>query len=79
MALVGGNSYKEGNVFAYNPELHIYGPVCGEDFDFDEVSNLPLVNGWELKTFGTASKILAVGQKLSKGKITKMCNWPKYQ
>jgi hypothetical protein len=45
VALVGGNSYKEGNVFAYNPELHIYGPVCGEDFDFDEVSNLPLVNG----------------------------------
>jgi hypothetical protein len=40
---------------------------------------LPLVNGWELKTSGTASKILAVGQKLSKGKITKMCNWPKYQ
>jgi hypothetical protein len=37
VGLVGGSWYGEGNVFAYNPDLHLFGPVCGHSFEMAEV------------------------------------------
>jgi hypothetical protein len=36
--LVGGSADYLGNVFAYNPETGVDGPVCDDGWDYDDVS-----------------------------------------
>ena len=36
--LVGGEEQKSGNVYAYNPTTGTYGPICGNKFDYNDVS-----------------------------------------
>ncbi len=40
--LMGGgeNSDRSGNVYALNPSNGIFGPVCDDDWDWDDVSIL---------------------------------------
>ena len=33
MSLVGGGSEHEGNVFAYNPDTGVFGPICDDTWD----------------------------------------------
>ncbi len=33
MSLVGGGSENEGNVFAYNPDTGVFGPICEDTWD----------------------------------------------
>ena len=37
VALVGGSSDNEGNVFATNPTTGLYGPVCDDGWAIEEV------------------------------------------
>jgi hypothetical protein len=37
VALVGGSSDNEGNVFATNPTTGFYGPVCDDGWAIEEV------------------------------------------
>ena len=37
--LIGGTSQGSGNVFATNPTTGIYGPVCDDNWDINDVSN----------------------------------------
>ena len=41
--LVGGNSTKEGNVFAFNPATRHFGPVCDDDATITAVSLISLL------------------------------------
>ena len=36
--LLGGNVPNEGNVFAHNPVLNKYGPVCDSNWEIKDVS-----------------------------------------
>ena len=36
--LIGGSSLSDGNVYATNPATGIYGPVCDDNWDIDDVS-----------------------------------------
>jgi hypothetical protein len=36
--LIGGSSLSNGNVYATNPPTGIYGPVCDDNWDIDDVS-----------------------------------------
>ncbi len=31
--LVGGSTINEGNVYAFNPDTEIYGPICEDTWD----------------------------------------------
>ena len=42
VALVGGSSDNEGNVFATNPTTGYYGPVCDDGWAIEEVRTVPL-------------------------------------
>ena len=37
--LVGGIDVSEGNVLAYNPANGMYGPVCDDMWNLDDVTN----------------------------------------
>jgi hypothetical protein len=37
--LVGGSNEFEGNVFAKNPKTEVYGPVCDDNWTFENVRN----------------------------------------
>ena len=39
VSLVGGDSPEEGNVYAKNPSTGIYGPVCDDLWDLQDVSS----------------------------------------
>ena len=36
--LVGGETELSGNVYALNPATGIYGPVCDDNWDIEDVS-----------------------------------------
>jgi len=38
VALVGGNLYNSGNVYATNPSTGVYGPVCDDQWSLRAVS-----------------------------------------
>jgi len=40
--LVGGASSNEGNVFAFNPDSGIFGPICEDTWDKHDVSTIKL-------------------------------------
>ena len=35
--LAGGSSASSGNVYAVNPTTGVYGPVCDDNWDIDDV------------------------------------------
>jgi hypothetical protein len=37
VALIGGHSEKEGNVYALNPSTGVFGPVCDDNWDLTAV------------------------------------------
>jgi hypothetical protein len=37
VALIGGNSEKEGNAYALNPSTGVFGPVCDDNWDLTAV------------------------------------------
>ena len=38
--LVGGSSSNEGNVYAFNPDIDVYGPICEDTWDKHDVRAL---------------------------------------
>ena len=38
--LVGGSNNNEGNVYAFNPDIEVYGPICEDTWDKYDVRDL---------------------------------------
>ena len=60
--MVGGASSRAGYVYATNPRTNYFGPVCDDDFDENDVSNILLL--W----------IVILSQHIIKSKIVVLKN-----
>ena len=43
VVLIGGETPSSGNVYAINPTTGVYGPVCDDGWDIEDVSKKSLI------------------------------------